>query len=125
MPEATLRDLAAGQTMRLEKRGVTVGRLRENDIVIDGRHISSHHAQLEYLDREFHVRDLGSSNGTYVNQERVDTTRVLQHGDVVHFDRHGYTFEGGGGGGGGAADKTLIRPLGEPTAIRGVARPER
>ena len=121
MPEATLRDLAAGQTMRLEKRVVTVGRLRENDIVIDDRHISSHHEQLEYLDHDFHVRDLGSSNGTYVNKERVDTTRVLQPGDIVHFDRHGYTFEGGGGG---AAEKTLIRPLGEPTVIRGVAGPE-
>ncbi len=123
MPEATLRDLGAGRTMRLRKRIVTVGRLHENDIVIDDRHISSHHAQLEFLDREFHVRDLGSSNGTYVNNERVDTTRVLQPGDIVHFDRHAYTFEGGDSGG-GAADKTLIRPLGEPTAIRGVARPE-
>ena len=119
MPEAALRDLNAGQAMRLQKRLVTVGRQRENDIVIDDRHISNYHAQIEYLDHEFHVRDLGSANGTYVNKKRVDTTYVLQHGDVVHFGQYGYAFEGGGG----AADRTLSRSRGEPTVLWGV--PER
>ena len=119
MPEAALRDLNAGQAMRLQKRLVTVGRQRENDIVIDDRHISNYHAQIEYLDHKFHVRDLGSANGTYVNKKRVDTTYVLQHGDVVHFGQYGYAFEGGGG----AADRTLSRSRGEPTVLWGV--PER
>ena len=116
IPEATLRDLNGGQAVRLEKKLVTVGRQRENDVVIADRHISNYHAQIEYLDHKFHVRDLGSANGTYVNKERINTTRILQHGDVVHFGQFGYAFEGGGG----AADRTLSRPLGEPTMIWGV-----
>lgn len=72
----------------------TIGRAEDNLIVISGDdYASSHHARVEAgLDGTW-VIDLGSTNGTYVNGERVDGRRRLHEGDVLQVGDTELAFE--------------------------------
>ncbi|QNK72609.1 FHA domain-containing protein [Variovorax sp. PAMC28562] len=60
----------------------TLGRDADNVVVIDSNRVSRRHAVLIKEGSSVSVRDLGSSNGTFVNDERVVCCR-LEHGDTV------------------------------------------
>ncbi len=65
-----------------------VGRARNNDLPIDSRSIAKHHAEFSQHSDGVHIRDLGSSAGSYVNRQRVveygplDTLDEVVLGDV-------------------------------------------
>ncbi len=59
-----------------------VGRSREADIIVKDRLASRNHCRIASSGEEWTVADLGSSNGTYVNRQRV-TTHALRDGDVL------------------------------------------
>ena len=61
-----------------------VGRRPGLDLTLPSTSVSTEHAELYERGGELRVRDLGSTNGTYVNRRRVSDERV-QDGDVVHF----------------------------------------
>jgi pSer/pThr/pTyr-binding forkhead associated (FHA) protein len=65
---------------------VTVGRLADNTLQIEDASVSSHHAELVLEGDTYHLLDLGSTNGTFVNGEAT-TDAVLKHGDEVRFGR--------------------------------------
>ena len=75
-----------GQRYALEKESVSVGRGKNADITLAHKSVSRKHAALDVHDNEVHVRDLGSSNGTFINNERVDDG-VLRVGDEICFGR--------------------------------------
>ena len=52
-------------------RILTVGRSPQNDIVIDNKNVSSSHARFKILNNEIILEDVGSTNGTYVNGEKI------------------------------------------------------
>ena len=60
----------------------TVGRGSLNSIVIDAESVSRHHAVLSRDGATVKLHDLGSRNGTYVNDVRVRVRR-LRHGDTI------------------------------------------
>ena len=63
---------------------VTMGREPGNDLVIPEAAVSRRHAQLVQGEEGFRVRDLGSTNGTFVNDRRLtDEDYLLQHGDQI------------------------------------------
>ena len=62
----------------------TIGRVADNALQIDDGSVSSQHAEIEMDAGAFHLHDLGSTNGTFVNGEQV-TDAVLRHGDEVRF----------------------------------------
>lgn len=73
----------------LDKPIITIGRDHENDIRIDDSAASSHHARLQIEPSKFleghediFIEDLGSTNGTMVNEENVDRCQ-LQPNDVI------------------------------------------
>ena len=68
----------------LQDEKITVGRLADNSLQIDDGSVSSRHAEIEMELGVFHLHDLGSTNGTFVNGEQV-TDAVLRHGDEVRF----------------------------------------
>ncbi|MCP4410874.1 MAG: AAA family ATPase [Gammaproteobacteria bacterium] len=70
----------------LSKETMTLGRMPRNDIVIDETVISGHHAKITTVQGTSFIEDLDSTNGTYVNSERV-TKRLLRHGDAVSLAR--------------------------------------
>ncbi|MDP2271566.1 MAG: FHA domain-containing protein [Archangium sp.] len=61
-----------------------VGRDVSCDLTIDSPRISRQHAVLHVLDERVEVEDLGSSNGTWYQDQRIDK-RTLVHGDEVFF----------------------------------------
>jgi pSer/pThr/pTyr-binding forkhead associated (FHA) protein len=62
----------------------TVGRHPDNGLVIDDDSVSSHHAEIREQGGHFFLRDLGSTNGTFVNRNRI-TLSEIHVGDLVHF----------------------------------------
>jgi hypothetical protein len=63
---------------------LAIGRLEDNDIVIDDdSFISSHHARIEIRPEGTWVVDLGSTNGCYVNGQRVADERSVRKGDRI------------------------------------------
>jgi hypothetical protein len=62
---------------------IMIGRDGANDIVIDHPLASRRHARLERTDDGFAVRDLESTNGTFVNQERVEGLCHLHNQDQI------------------------------------------
>ena len=73
----------AGSTFLLESAATTVGRNPESDVFLDDVTVSRAHAVIERREGDaFFVRDIGSLNGTYVNGEQVDETK-LASGDEV------------------------------------------
>jgi len=66
------------------KARVRIGReVVDNDLVLDDPSVSRHHALIEALDGGFQLKDLGSSNGTFLNGMRLDRPRQLATGDQL------------------------------------------
>ncbi len=86
MDVALIRVTEDGRTQELPIRRdrVVIGRQTDCDVRIPAAGISRHHCELVQDDDGLLIRDLGSSNGTYVNQERVESER-LSAGDLVSF----------------------------------------
>lgn len=76
----------AGQTFAIPASGRAIlGRSQNCDIIIPGTHVSRQHAELYFQSGKLHVKDLGSSNGTYVNRKKVEDA-VVAAGDEIRFD---------------------------------------
>src|SRR4051794_14196305 len=77
----------------LETDRTTVGKAPENDLALADDPTTSHlHAMLERFPAGWCVTDLGSSNGTWVNGERIWASRRLRHGDEVRIGQTRLVF---------------------------------
>ena len=65
-----------------ESRPLSFGRSRDCDVQLAGDQISRHHAGFVIMDGHAVVCDLGSGNGTFVNERRIEEQR-LEPGDVI------------------------------------------
>lgn len=89
------------RTYPLEKAATTIGRNSDNDVHIDDYAISGLHTVIiaeknPYLDdtQDFYLQDMESTNGSFVNEERVDR-QLLKHGDIIKIGSHEFTFDSG------------------------------
>ena len=73
-------------------RGVTIGRLPDNTVIIDNLAVSGHHARVYRDGDDVILEDLNSTNGTFVNG-RQTTRHALKHGDVVLVGKHTLVFD--------------------------------
>jgi len=71
------------QAYELKKDVVTLGRDITNDITINDPEVSRHHLRFMRGGGGFTVEDLGSTNGTFINGQRVTAPRLLRPGDMV------------------------------------------
>lgn len=71
--------------VELEDFPITVGRTRQAGLPISSNEVSRQHAQLFTADGRLWVKDLSSTNGTFVNRQRVEGVQNLKHGDRVQF----------------------------------------
>jgi pSer/pThr/pTyr-binding forkhead associated (FHA) protein len=74
-----------GAAFMLEGDQITIGRDPNNEITINDAEISRRHARLTYQGGKYILEDLGSTNGTFVNGQRLAGPRVLKPGEVVSF----------------------------------------
>jgi len=72
----------AGSPFRLDQPVTSAGRDPDSDILLDDVTVSRRHAEFRREEGEFHVVDVGSLSGTYVNGEQVDSM-VLANGDEI------------------------------------------
>jgi hypothetical protein len=79
------------QPIPVESTALSLGRGLGNDVILEDTRVSRHHAQLRYRQRRFWVTDLGSTNGTFVNGERVSET-ALRDGDLISLGGLELTF---------------------------------
>lgn len=86
------RGARAGERERFDKSIVSIGRHPMNDLRFDANKdidVSGRHAELRSLGNRHVIHDLGSTNGTFVNGERVAAEREVKDGDLLTFGPEG------------------------------------
>jgi len=74
-----------------DKDLMSIGRSRDNDIVVENLSVSRNHARIRRQNGKFILTDLNSANGTYVNGVRVSKTEIV-HDDIITIGKHKLCF---------------------------------
>jgi pSer/pThr/pTyr-binding forkhead associated (FHA) protein len=80
-----------GESFPLERDRMTIGRRPDSDVFLDDVTVSRDHALVVRRGDEFHLDDLGSLNGTYVNRRRIESHH-LADGDELQVGKYKLTF---------------------------------
>jgi hypothetical protein len=74
---------ASGKVYSLEKTEILIGREAGSDVFVNDEKVSRRHARLTSQFGDYVLEDLGSTNGTCVNSQRITGQRILKSGDTV------------------------------------------
>src|SRR3954471_15486428 len=74
----------------------SLGRHPNNSIQLLDKIVSKEHCTIEFMDNRWVLKDLGSLNGTFVNNERVRGISPLKHGDEIALGATKGRFDDGG-----------------------------
>jgi predicted component of type VI protein secretion system len=66
-----------GTEIALSGRQLTIGRAGDSDLIVDDEYTSTHHAKLVFINGEWLVQDLDSTNGTLLDGKKITTTTVV------------------------------------------------
>ncbi|MGH3584388.1 MAG: FHA domain-containing protein, partial [Mycobacterium sp.] len=83
----------SGRTYPLVAAATRIGRLPDNDIVLDQANVSRHHAVIIDTGTSFVITDLRSANGVDVDGQRIRGTASLTDGDRFRICEHEFVFE--------------------------------
>ena len=89
----TLLPVGGGDPIPLLKTELTVGRRPVCDVRLEFENVSGKHAFLSLINGLWHVRDLGSTNGTSLNGTRLSTPHSVMPEDELGFAGHLYTID--------------------------------
>lgn len=87
----------SGRSYELKVETTTVGRVSDNAFEIPEASVSSHHAEIILRGNDVVIRDLGSTNGTFINGEKI-TEAVLKPGQTLRFGTIDLKLDTGEGG---------------------------
>jgi len=73
------------------KDSITIGRKEDNTIIVDNLAVSGYHARIDTAGSDFILTDLQSTNGTFVNKEKI-VSHKLSHGDNIIIGKHVILF---------------------------------
>jgi pSer/pThr/pTyr-binding forkhead associated (FHA) protein len=93
-----LKPLGGGDPIPLTKPELTLGRRPTCDICLDFDNISGKHCVLRYIEGIWHVRDLGSTNGTTLNGMQIVSDHSVMPDDEVGIAGHFFMFDYDPGG---------------------------
>lgn len=88
-----LRPLGGGDPIPLEKDEMIVGRRPTCDVCLDFLNVSSKHCVLRFIGGVWHVRDLGSSNGTTVNGLKLQAEKGVMPDDQIAIATHVFMID--------------------------------
>ncbi|HEX5084936.1 MAG TPA: DUF3616 domain-containing protein [Blastocatellia bacterium] len=94
-PEALLRIVMRDGSVaerEITQNEVTLGKGPQNDIILPDASVSTAHAVIRFEDGVFKINDLGSRNGTLVNDARIAEWREIRHGDLIKMGHCALTF---------------------------------
>jgi hypothetical protein len=82
----------AGKHLRVGDRitiegAATIGRDSDNQMMVDDTTVSGRHAAVFYRDGRWWLEDLGSTNGTWVNGQPIQSTEPVSSGDLIQIGR--------------------------------------
>jgi pSer/pThr/pTyr-binding forkhead associated (FHA) protein len=77
----------------IAKPMVTIGRAQNSDVVLDHATVSRQHATIKLEEDQFRIYDLGSSNGTFVGEQRVREPVTIEDGAMVRFGKVAFIFK--------------------------------
>lgn len=80
-----------GEIIKLRRDATIFGR-EKADVVINDAEVSSTHCQIQNINDVYHIFDMNSSNGTYVNKEKIIKAK-LKEGDVITVGRTSFEFQ--------------------------------
>ena len=100
MPEPRARFTVAGpdlptDAITVTSKGLKIGRLADNDLPLNHQKISRNHARIVWAGDHFTIEDLNSSNGTIINDGRIEPGKpsIIKPGDVIRLGPFTLTFE--------------------------------
>ncbi len=93
--------------LMLDKERVSIGRHADNDICLNDKAVSGHHAIIITILSDSFLEDLDSTNGTLVNGKQI-AKHPLSNGDTVNIGRNSLRYEGEQQGPGEDFEKTMI-----------------
>lgn len=85
--------VTGGRRLVVGAGGVTIGRSRQCEVMLDDANLSRAHAEIRPRGGSWVVTDLGSTNGSRLNGRRLEATEVLKPGDELEFGATQLTFE--------------------------------
>ncbi len=74
----------AGKEIELPQKEQIIGRSSSANLVIPHPQVSQQHARFVYKEGQFFLEDLGSRNGTLLNDQPIHDQQVLKNGDEIH-----------------------------------------
>lgn len=86
----------AGRSCELASERTTIGRVEENNFQISEPSVSSRHCEILLRDNDVVVKDLGSTNGTFINGEKVTDEKVLKPGQTLRLGNVELKLDGPG-----------------------------
>lgn len=82
----------AGEAYLLTPPGISIGREIDNDLILDCDGCSRYHSKLEWADDVWKLKDLGSTNGTKLNGEKIADPQTLKEGDKIKIGTQSLLF---------------------------------
>jgi len=99
----------AGKTYELKTDKTTIGRVDDNSFSIAEGSISSHHCEINLKGGKVYVKDLDSTNGTFVNEKQVKGEALVPAGKILRLGQVEIRLETGeADAGGGDIEKTIV-----------------
>jgi pSer/pThr/pTyr-binding forkhead associated (FHA) protein len=110
-----------GQVFECDRNEISIGRDIANDFVINDAEVSRRHAQLTLEGDRYKIEDLNSTNGTYIDGQRLIGPHIMAIGEIIMFgDNVGVIFEGEPA----PADVTVASPVDlESTPVAAIPAP--
>ena len=89
----TLKPIGGGDPVPLQRDTILIGRRSSSDLCLDFENVSGKHCELKFTHGLWHIKDLGSRNGTTVNGLKISTEQKVLPDVQIGIASHFYTID--------------------------------